>query len=899
MLIAPASLRSLINPTTIQLKIESGGDLLSALSSAKKSGDEHLHENFYHGTEISQLVTGRAWMIDTLLRITWLHFIPANAPLNLIAVGGFGRGELHPYSDIDLLILTEEEPSQFTEQLSCFISCCWDLKLTLGHSVRSQSQCVEDANADITLATALMESRLIAGKSTSFNSMLSAVGPENIWPGKHFFEAKLEEQFLRHQKFNETAYKLEPNVKEGPGCLRDIQTIGWVAKRHYHAKSLHHLIHVGFLDEDEYHALNAGQLMLWKIRFGLHTLASRAEDRLLFGYQLQIANLFAFNSNNDNDNDNEAIEQFMQSFYRTIMQLERLNERLLQLYHQDMINPEASPKKWALNEHFNTYRNYIEVSNKQVFEKSPSTLLELFLIIQKNKHIIGVRASTIRLIRKSLHLIDSNFRNSKEAQTIFMAILKQKNGVYEQLSNMNRYGILAAYLPEFGKIVGRMQHDLFHIYTVDQHTLFVIRNLLSFFSPAHNSLSDECQKLALKIHTPELLYIVGLYHDIAKGRGGDHSELGAFDARVFCQNHRINTTDTNLIVWLVKNHLIMSVTAQRKDTSDPDIVHQFACEVGDLLHLNYLYLLTVADISATSPKLWTNWKSSLLSKLYTSTRYALRRGLNSPIDKETRIHDIKKASRQKLYTSGLSLIRTKEVWDKFPDDYFLRSYSEQIVSQTLAIAGAEERELPLVLVQRETDWGTTEVFVYAADKRGYFAAVTATLENLRLSVVEARIITSLDGYSANTFQVLNATGHAIDSQHGAHELRAALKRHLSNVPVKISRYPTRHQKHFAGPGQIIFRKEPINNRTFLEIICTDRPGLLSSIGQAFIDCGIKLHEARIATFGARVEDFFLIENSSNQALTEPEEVNQLKHALANKLELEIHTTTLISPGEVS
>jgi len=599
---------------------------VAVMRDALKTAQQQIKDAFLHGTPVAELVHRRAQIIDDLLRNIWRQTMPGdNHDIALVAVGGYGRGELHPGSDIDLQILVRPEGRDaLRAPIEKFVIYLWDVGLEMGHSVRTVAECAEEAAKDITVVTNLMECRWLAGSTALFEAMRTAVGPDHIWPSPRFFQAKLLEQVSRHHKYHDTAYNLEPNIKEGPGGLRDIQIIAWVAKRHFGAKALDELVQHHFLTTAEYDALAEGQDFLWRIRFVLHSLTGRREDSLLFDYQRTLAEQFGYRDGGPS----LAVEQFMKRYYRTVMELSRLNEMLLQLFEEAILYVSDPGVPTVINKRFQSRKGFIEVRDEGVFRRYPFAMLEMFLLLQQHPDLKGVRATTIRLLRNHTHLIDDKFRNDLRHRSLFMEILRQPQGVTEQLKRMNRYGVLAAYLPAFGHIVGMMQYDLFHVYTVDEHTLTVVRNLRRF---SHTEFAREfplCSEIMQNhIPKPEILTLAALFHDIAKGRGGDHSELGEQESLDFCLHHGMSLYDARLVAWLVRNHLIMSMTSQRKDISDPEIITEFAMTVRSPQHLNYLYLLTVADIRGTNPDLWNSWKDTLLLELYTATMRVLRRGL--------------------------------------------------------------------------------------------------------------------------------------------------------------------------------------------------------------------------------------------------------------------------------
>ncbi|MDQ5939669.1 MAG: [protein-PII] uridylyltransferase, partial [Pseudomonadota bacterium] len=697
-----------------------------------------------------------------------------------------------------------------------------------------------------------------------------------------FFAAKMQEQQARYAKYHDTAYNLEPNVKEGPGGLRDRQVIAWVFKRHYNAATLKELIKYDFLPEEEYAELVTLLSVLWRIRYALHLLTNRADDRLVFDYQRDLAVQFGFSS--DNQAYNQDVERFMQFYFKTVLGLERLNEILLQLFNERFV-PRESNDVMRLNADFSIINGYLEAVNAQVFERNPLALLELFLILEQ-RQIKGVRATTLRLIRKNLYLIDENFRTNKAANRLFIEAFRQPSGITNQLRRMNRYGVLAAYIPSFTNIVSRMQYDLFHIYTVDEHTLFVIRNLRRFTIEKHREELPFCNEIFERISKPEVLYLAALFHDIAKGMKGDHSQLGELIARDFCAQHDLPRHDCNLVAWLVRNHLVMSMTAQRKDISDPDVILEFAQKVGSTEYLNYLYLLTVADIRATNPELWNSWKDALLKELYSETYTVIRKGLPNPAALADRLVENTQEAKAELLKLGMIEASINQAWQHVSDDYFLRYSADEIAWHTLAIAASKESELPLVLLRPQTQRGSAEVFIYTKNEGAIFSLSTVTLDQLGLTILDARIMTTLDGYVLNSFLVLEQSGEPIDDLFREVHICKSLRHNLLQNKVaktKNIHRQSRQAKHFPINTVINFHIDPLNRYTLLELITTDHAGLLSKIGQAFVQQRIYLHNAKITTIGSRVEDMFYITNADQQPITELQQLEALRLTLLKQL----------------
>jgi [protein-PII] uridylyltransferase len=861
-------------------------DSLQQFKQLLKQKDAELRQKFNPHESVAKLLNDKSDFIDEILSCCWQHFLGGYANrLALCAVGGYGRRELFPYSDIDLLVLLDsEDTSPYQDALSGFFTFLWDIGLKPGQSVRSTSQCIEAAVEDQTVMTSLMENRLITGSVDLYNELKRQITPDKIWPSDRFFAAKMEEQRQRYAKFHDTAYNLEPNIKEGPGGLRDRHVIAWVFKRHYNSSTLKELIKYGFLPESEYLELVAALEVLWRIRYALHLLTNRCEDRLIFDYQRDLAQQFGFSS--EHQEYNQDVEQFMQFYFKTVLGLERLNEMLLQLFNERFVSGEIDHKPIPLNDKFVVINGYLEACDDALFERHPLALLEIFLILEQNSSIKGVRATTIRLIRKNLHLIDDDFRHNKAANRLFIEAFRQPRGITDQLRRMNRYGVLAAYIPCFANIVARMQYDLFHIYTVDEHTLFVIRNLRRFALEKHSEELPFCNDVFLMIAKPELLYLAGLFHDIAKGRNGDHSAIGEEIVREFCVQHDLSPHDTNLICWLVRNHLVMSMTAQRKDISDPDVIHQFAQIVGSIEYLNYLYLLTVADIRATNPELWNAWKDALLKELYSITYSTLHKGLQNPVTLAERLAECKKEAKDELIKLGVSEPVILRSWQHASDDYFLRYSPDEIAWHTIAIASSKEDELPLVLLRPQTQRGSAEVFVYTKNEEAIFSLSTATLDQLGLTILDARIITTTDDYVLNSFLVLEQSGEPINELfrevHICTILRSNLLHHEVKKHKNIHRQ-SRQAKHFPIPTSIQFHADPLNRHTIIELITTDHAGLLSKIGRAFVKKGIHLHNAKITTIGSRVEDMFYITDNQSQPITDPTRQEQIREEILKML----------------
>ena len=834
-----------------------------------QAAQQELQRRFTEEENVEILVRARALFIDALLRAMWQHLLEPElgASMALVAVGGYGRGELHPQSDVDILILTPSARTLVAAergQLEKLITFLWDIGLEVGNSVRNSAECAEESAADVGVMTTLLEGRLLTGSADLFAEMREALAPQKVWPSNKFFEAKLAEQRERHLKANDTAYNLEPNVKTGPGGLRDLQTIGWVAKRHFGAQSLDELVEQGFLTPAELRKLKQAQAFLWKVRFGLHVLTGRHEDRLLFDHQIKLARTFGY----EDGSYTLAVEQLMQRYYRTVLDVSFLNELLLQAF-RDVILPDDTPPE-TLNARFQIRNGYLETTSPDMFGRNPSSLLELFVLLQQSPEVRGVSASTMRAVARHLWLIDEEFRQNPRNHRLFLEVLRAPEGVTHALRRMNTYGVLGRYIPAFGRIVGRMQYDLFHAYTVDAHTLFVLSNLRRLAMPKFDHELPKLSGIMQRLPKPELAYLAALFHDIAKGRGGDHSELGSVDAEAFCLEQGLSPYDARLVAWLVRHHLTLSVTAQKKDIGDPAVVNDFARIVGDETRLDYLYLLTCADVRGTNPKLWNSWKASLFQEFYDSVRAALRRGLESPIDEEQLIEENKDGARALLAPLKISDADIAGIWEPLSSNFFLRQSPEEIAWFTqLCVARDAGADEPLVAVQPRSQRGTTAVLIYAPHRRHGFARATAVLDQQGLTIVDARITPAANGFSLDLYHVLEDDGRPITDPDRIQDMEQSLWNSLrrpEESPMEVSRRAPRQVRMFNTPTRVTITRDVRNNRSALELVAGDRPGLLCDVGKVLWEERIDLQGARIGTIGERAEDVFYITDTAQRPL---------------------------------
>lgn len=877
----------MINTLPLLNYVKSNHDI-QAINQWRTDVEKQLQESFEHGQPIREVISARANLIDEALQFLWRHAELDQTKLGLFAVGGYGRREMLPYSDVDIMILSEDEITAEQEQLiSTFISSLWDVgNFKPGISVRSIRQCVEEATNDLTVATTLIEARLIIGYEHLARWPRRIVS--QTWTDKTFFDAKMEEQHRRYAQHNNTESNLEPDIKNAPGGIRDINQIGWIAKRHFRVNRIYDLVHLGFISEFELGVLEEAESFLWEIRHHLHRLTKRDENRLLFDYQRDIAAMFGYVREEDKS-PNYPIEQFMKRYYRTAQQVSTLNEMLLAYFSESVITPRLPQYEREIveiNDNFKLVDGKLAVQHHKIFAEKPSAILELFYLLANRPEIEGIRARTLRLLILAAKRIDQAYRDNPEHQALFMAIIRSPYRLYDTMVAMKRYGVLGNYIPAFGQIMGLMQYDLFHIYTVDAHTLLLLRNLNRFKEPEFAKdfpvVSSVFQRLARR----DIVFLAALFHDIAKGRGGDHSELGAEDAIEFCRVHGFTERECKLVAWLIHNHLLMSLTAQKKDISDPDVVKDFAEKLGDMEHLDYLYTLTVADINATNPKLWNSWRASLMRQLYTHARDIIRTGLGRPVDYQMLIEDTKFAASEML-VNDFSLADVEKVWQELGDEYFIKESADEIAWHTRAILEHADNPDPLVLMRahRKSAQDAVQIFIYTRDQPNLFATTVAILDRMNLDVQDARIITATTAFSLDTYVVLDRFGTLLtDPEREAtviHSLTSAL-RQSDKYPGLMQRRIPRQLRHFDIENTVDVTLNEALQQNMVEISTLDHPGLLAKIGGLFMMQGLDIHSAKIATLGERAEDIFFVTKKDGSPMTEEETIlfaNQLKSAL--------------------
>ncbi|GAA5647300.1 MULTISPECIES: bifunctional uridylyltransferase/uridylyl-removing protein GlnD [Vibrio] len=830
---------------------------------------EYQKQEFLKHHPVTDLVLGRAEYIDLLLFRLWQHFgFDALPNISLVAVGGYGRGELHPLSDIDILVVSRKPlPESMGTKVSEFITLLWDLRLEVGHAVRSVDECADIGRRDLTVATNLQEARLLCGCEDTFHQLKMVIHSESFWPSETFYKAKVQEQRERHARYHDTTYNLEPDIKSTPGGLRDIHTLGWIARRHFGATSLFEMSRFGFLTDAEYRELVECQDFLWRVRFALHIELKRYDNRLTFAHQVKVAEHLGFVGDG-----NRGVEMMMKEFYRTLRRVAELNKMLLKIFDQAILENGIEAPPQILSDDFQRRGPLIEARKPALFQARPETILDMFIHIANDSSIEGVAPPTLRQLRTARRRLNKFLHTIPEAREKFMELCRHPNALHKAFSLMHKLGVLAAYLPQWSQIVGQMQFDLFHVYTVDEHSIRLLKHINTFSYASNHDKHPICCEVYPRLQKKELLILAAIFHDIGKGRGGDHSEIGAEEAYSFCIEHGLSKPEAKLVSWLVLNHLLMSVTAQRRDIYDPDVIAEFAKTVRDEEYLEYLVCLTVADICATNPELWNSWKRTLLAELFYSTQRALRRGLENPVDVRDRIRHNQQLASALLRKEGFAAREIELLWQRFKADYFLRHTHKQIAWHCTHLLRHDDPDQPLILVSKKATRGGTEVFVYSKDQHALFATVVAELDRRNFNVHDAQVMTSKDGYVLDTFMVLDQFGNAVEENR-----HNAIIKHLTHVlqdsrPVKIRpRRVPRQLKHFKVRTQVDFLPTKSKKRTLMEFVALDTPGLLATVGATFADLGINLHAAKITTIGERAEDLFILTSHNGGRLSEDEE----------------------------
>jgi [protein-PII] uridylyltransferase len=813
-----------------------------------------LVARFTAGGPVEQLLRGLARSTDGLLR-ELAQSAGLDEEVVFAAVGGYGRGELFPYSDVDVLILLAQPPSDVERaQIEGLVGLLWDLGITLGHSVRTVEECCTEAAADITVFTSLLEARYIAGPRRLFKRFSRGIG--GLLDRPAYFRAKVLEQRQRYIKYNESPYSLEPNVKESPGGLRDLHMLLWIARASDCGTSWTELARNGLVTPEEAGLIRRSERTLKRIRAWLHLVTRRREDRLVFDVQNAVAERMGFRATGAR----RASEVMMQRYYWAAKAVTQMNTIVLQNIELRLFDRADAPAL-PLDETFVARNELLDLRAADALDADPNGILRAFLLLAQRQELRGMSAPLMRAIWHARVKIDARYRRDPVNRATFLAILQQPRGVLHELRRMNQLSVLGRYLPVFRRIVGQMQHDLFHVYTVDQHILQVLRNLRRFSLAEHAHEYPLCSQLITDFDKPWLLYIAALFHDIAKGRGGDHSALGARDARRFCRDHSLGAEDTELVVFLVRQHLALSLVAQKQDLADEAVIARFAALVGTERRLIALYLLTVADIRGTSPKVWNAWKGKLLEDLFRSTRRLLGGGSVAPT---AVLEGRKEEALRILRLYGLSDSAREALWEQLDVVYFLRHSAQDVAWHTRSLFSRVNTDKPVVRARLARIGEGAEVLIYAQDQKDLFARVCGYFDSRNLSILDARIHTTRHGYALDTFLVT-------DNGRTPHyrELLAQIEHELAEwiaeqheLPASVRGRMSRQSRHFPVTPEVRLQPDERGSRYLLSVTATDRLGLLYSIARVLARHQLNVHTAKILTLGERAEDVFLVSGAA-------------------------------------
>ena len=861
---------------------------------------EECHRLFIDSLDAETLVHHRSNQIDKLLTFLWQRTLKSNSQegLLLAAVGGYGRGELHPHSDIDLLLLAVDEESinRNSGPLQDFITLLWDLKLDVGHSVRTLDECVSEAKNDLTIITNLLESRCLAGDETLMQTLYQRISTDKIWPAAAFFSDKFDEFDARHKKHDDPEYNLEPNVKNSPGTLRDIQTVAWVTRRYFDQAKLNNLLDLGFFTEYEFNRLDAARRFLWTLRYALHMASGREEDRLLFDLQPKIAEILGF----EDDGQRSAVELFMSTFYRNQLTIREMCDLLMTHFKTDYVDADRDDQLIPINQHFCLRNNYLSLETPDLFQQEPTWLLRIFLVMAKIPKVKGITAATIRALIDNRHLIDDQFRNNPDNHKIFLQLLTNKSCVVRELTRMSRYSVLGRYIPEFGAVTGMMEYDLLHKYTVDDHALRMVRLLRHFRFGDIRDRFPLASQLIIKVDKVEILYLTALLHDTGKAVPGNHTINGEAIARTVCQRLGLSATDTETVCWLVANHLLMSHASQRLDLNDPDEIHAFAQEVGTLERLQQLFLISATDTFSTNPDLWTPWRAEQMRSLYWNTNEAFQRGLSDPICRQDYVAEIQQEALKRLEVAGIHAEQAQKIWGRPGDEYFIREGVDNVVWQTQQIEQHGTAQTPLIKIRQTCDdefAGATEIFVFMKDQPDLFAVTTATLDQLDLNIQDARIMISEEENNAvDTYSVLDSNNQFISDQRRLDEISQHLTHALSDpehFTTIINRRTSRALKQFEVKTKVTLSNDALAARTVVEVSAADRPGLLAKVGQILSSEKAHILGAKIMTEGERVSDIFYIVDQNGAPFADVDQCQQLQERLELGLDEQVKAQSAV------
>ncbi len=848
------------------LKDDSAAPHIVALRQAMAAFRQSVADGFRETRRSTLWIRALSRQVDQLLVKLWELSLGNDSRACLVATGGYGRSQLFPGSDVDVLVLVPEgRDAELDRRVRAFLAAAWDTGLELAQSVRTLEDVAGFAARDLSGYTSLLDGRRLHGDLAMFDQLRAQVHGDSSWPASDFLVAKLAERSERHARHADTAHNLEPNLKNGRGALRDLQTARWIAQRCFGAQTWRALTEQGLLEANEAARLRSAESWLADLRFALHIVSGRREERVLFDHQPALADLFGIGIQ---PNRHHAIETLMQRYFRAACDVDRLTQALIERMARRLSGMSDALSAIAGSSDYGLRGSLLEALEAHHGFNAPVDLIEPFLLLARTPGARTLGPDLAQGIARGLPQFRRSLASDRLAHETFGDILRTRRP-YRALTELHRHGLLGALIAPFARVTGRMQYDLFHVFTVDQHTLFLVRNLERFFDAASAEEFPLAHELMQRVRQPELLFFAAIFHDIAKGRGGDHSTLGADDVRRYLKRLDYARADIELVAWLVENHLMMSVTAQKQDIQDPEVVRQFALAVDDWERLECLYLLTVADIRATNPKLWNGWKARLLGDLYQAARFQLRRGTDQPVHRQDRVRATRLRALELLTGEGCMFSAVEAIWSDFPEQSFWRYTPDQLRWLTHAIVAQGRPNNPLVAVRSVGGGGTREIFVRMHDQKDIFATITSMFDRMDLSVIAARVMTTRSGRTLDTFQVLDLRKEEHDTMTRNLEVQMALEMALNEKPLKprlARRRATREQRLFRFPAQIEFESRQDDAGTQVSLVCPDRPGLLASVAHAFRDADVRVQSARIATFGERAEDFFTVTTDDGHRL---------------------------------
>lgn len=830
----------------------------------------YLDKAFKDGYNVLDLMKAHSNFADELLNSIFSHFkLNLFDDICIIAVGGYGRKELFPKSDIDLLILANDKDVllEATDNIESFISYLWDLKLDLGNSVRTIEEAIDASNKDISIKTSLLENHFICGSYKVYEKLYEEIDRLNLWDIRSYLKGKIKEQVERHHRYKDTAYTLEPDIKNNPGGLRDIHVMQWIANFHFKAKTLDDMLNLNILHKDEFEELLTCRNFLFLIRYALHLITKKHDDRFTLDYQKSVAELLGYGSEG-----NRPVEKLMLNFYRVVRRIREYNSMALQLETLRItghLGDDDNPI--LINSYFVKRGPLIDIIDPDLFIEDPQKMIEIFLEISKHEDILGLHVNCLRKLQDARRKLSYYLFEIPECRITFKKIFSLSNTLSTTLPLMHDHHILSAYLPQWERIEGLTQFDMFHTFSVDEHTIRVLKNI-DDLNESDLEIHSLFKNVYHQINDQEVLKVAALLHDIAKGRGGHHAQEGAKEATYFCQIHGYTQYQTKMVSWLVLNHLLMSQVATRRDISDPNVIYQFAKEVEDEEHLNSLYCLSVADISATNDTGWNSWKDSIFRQLYFATRQALRHGAENPSDLSLHVKENKHLAL--LQCAEISELKIREFWSHIDDTYFAHYTANEISWHTKNILRFKKKDKALILFSQH-DIGT-EVLIFDSTKRFSFAKIVMAMTRKKLNVQAAKIVRTTDNNTICTIMFQNIQNTSLDDER-LHSLRQSLQKALDEE-LNFENIKDKEKQIFRIQPIVNFIPNKNNKFTNLEISALDTHGLLAKISFVLTQCLCRIHTARITTTGERADDFFTITSFNNESLS-LQEMEHLKEEL--------------------